>query len=490
MKENIKYTIISILLIIIIIAPLIYIAQYNHSSADDYSYGILTHKTWEETHSIIEVIKTAIEQVKETYNEWQGTYAAVFLMSIQPAVFGEALYPLTTIILMATFIMANIYIMRVILKDYLKCEQKIYSFVIAIIVIFSIQFVPYAVQSFYWYNGSIYYTFSYSIMLILLGIILKLLKMDDINNKDENSNNTNKYSKRKIRNLIIAILLSIFIGGTNYTTALVFNMIIATISLILIIKKDKRSIYVCAIFAICLISLTINMLAPGNANRQSTMQKMNAIDSIFLSIECAFIYIKKWTNLSTLWVYLIMIPIILNIIKQINYKFKMPILFTIITFGIFSAQFTPPLYAQGGAIPARLFNIIYFSMYWLIILNIGYWLGYLNNKINITVTKKDYKYLCVILIIFGIFALSKDYKKMNSYVAIKSIQSGEAYQYDMQMKQRIDLYNNKSIYDVEVKKLNVRPFLLFSSDITKDVADWQNRAVADFYNKKSVKIKD
>ena len=89
----------SILVLIIILIPLIYIAKYNHSCADDYSYGILTHQSWKNTHSIIEVVKTAIKQVGITYQNWQGTFSAVFLMALQPAIFGEEYYWIKIIVL-------------------------------------------------------------------------------------------------------------------------------------------------------------------------------------------------------------------------------------------------------------------------------------------------------------------------------------------------------------------------------------------------------
>ena len=52
----------------------------------------------------------------------------------------------------------------------------------------------------------------------------------------------------------------------------------------------------------------------------------------------------------------------------------MPILVIIITYGIFSAHLTPVLYAQNASFPPRLLCIVYYSMYWLVIINIFYWL--------------------------------------------------------------------------------------------------------------------
>lgn len=155
-KKNL-ITCIIILLFILILAPMIYISKYNYPSSDDYTYGIETHKKWNETHSLIEVIKTSIERTKNTFTEWQGSFTAIFLMTLQPSIFGEQYYWLTTILLVGIFVLSNMYLMKVILCDYLKCSRNIFLLVALSLITISMQFVPNAGESFYWYNGSIYF---------------------------------------------------------------------------------------------------------------------------------------------------------------------------------------------------------------------------------------------------------------------------------------------------------------------------------------------
>lgn len=472
--------IISVLIFIISIIPLIHIGFYNHPCADDYSFGQITYNTWKDTHSFIEVLKSSIKEVKSMYNGWQGTFSAIFLMSLQPAIFGEKFYFLNTIILIGTFTIANLYIFKIILKEYLKSENTVLNYIISLLVItFSLQFIPSPVQSLYWYNGSIYYTFFYSIMLILIGNILKLLKTEN--------------TRKQIKYLIISIILSITIGGSNYTTALTTNIIIVTILLIdVFIKKDKsrKSIYIAIILLFCLVSLLISAKAPGNSVRQSQYEKSTIIDSIINSFLSATVFIKEVTNKSMIWLYVFLIPLLFKVVKESNYEFKRPILFTIFTFCVYSAQFTPPIYAMKNFIPLRLLNIIYYATYIFIIMNIVYWLGYMKNKVNITTKKSDYIVIYSIIILLGIGILSLEYKQMSSYIAIKSIISGEAKQYDEEMKNRIQLYNNEELKDVEVEKLTVKPYLLFFDDITTNENDWRNVALSRYYKKNSVKIKE
>lgn len=473
-KQNLL-TVLIISIFILILLPMIYISKFNNPSADDYSYGIETHKKWEETHSFIEVIKTGIEKTQKTFIEWQGSFTAVFLMTIQPAIFGEQYYFISTIFLISIFVISNIYLMKIIMKDYLNCSRNLFLIVALSLITLSIQFVPYPVESFYWFNGSIYYTFFYSILLILIGKILVILKEE----------NTKKL------NTIIACFLAFCIGTSNYCTALVCCMILAVVEFVLIIQKNKKGVNVAIILLICLTGLLISAKAPGNAIRQAAqLEKMNEIDAITKSLKLGKKLLGNWLNIVNITFFIALIPVMIKLIKKIDYKFKAPLIITIITYGIFAAQLTPVLYAQGGNFPLRLLCIVYYSMYWLIIINVFYWLGYICNKIEITETKNDYKYCYIIIILIGILAISVNYKKANSYIAFKSIQTGEAKIYKEQMDERIKMYKDENIKNVEVERLKERPRLLVNSDLTYDPNNWINEAVKDFYNKESVKLKE
>ena len=93
MKEVIKretfwrWLLIAALLICVI--PLLWIAVYNHSSADDYSYGCLARWAWTDTHNLFRVFAAAGEKIKNTYLNWQGSYSAVALFALQPSIWEK-----------------------------------------------------------------------------------------------------------------------------------------------------------------------------------------------------------------------------------------------------------------------------------------------------------------------------------------------------------------------------------------------------------------
>ena len=476
-KNKILIAIISVLFIIMII-PLFYISKYNHSCADDYTYGKTTYKVFQNTHSLIEVIKTTDKQVKDMYNNWQGTYSAMFIMAIQPAVFGEQYYFLTTIIILGMFIIANLYLLKIIFKYYFEIKDNLVYLITALsVILFSVAFVPFPVEAFYWFNGSIFYTFYYSIMLILIGIILKLIK--------EESN------KKATLNTIVAAILAIFLGGGNYTTGLLINLILACIELILIFKKDKKAINIGIIFIISMTGFFISIIAPGNALRQETVNNQGVKVAIRESFNYARVFLRLFLKDSSKWLFILLIPILYKIVKKTEFKFKWPAAFTIISICIYAAQFTPPLYAQGFA-PGRLLNIIYYSIYWLVLLNLAYWIGYINTKIDIEKHLKSINYkkiIIFVIIILGLISISLDFKITNIYTAMNSLVSGEAEQYDKEIQARMKVYEDDKIKNVEFDELTVKPRLLFFSDIKEDENNWENQQAALFYNKTKVKLK-
>lgn len=87
----------SIAVLTVLLTPMVIIGFYDHPSYDDFGYAALTVKAYREHSSII---AAALKQIKFSYYAWQGTYSAIFLFSLHPAIFGEAFYCLTAPILL------------------------------------------------------------------------------------------------------------------------------------------------------------------------------------------------------------------------------------------------------------------------------------------------------------------------------------------------------------------------------------------------------
>ena len=80
------------------------LGMYAMPQVDDFRYGSLTKHAWDNTHNYYEVIKKAFTVVKQTYYDWQGTYSAIFMMALQPGIFGTEYYSISTPFLLITLL--------------------------------------------------------------------------------------------------------------------------------------------------------------------------------------------------------------------------------------------------------------------------------------------------------------------------------------------------------------------------------------------------
>ncbi len=165
-KKEQRLSMLLFFIIIFAVIPLYLISGYAHPCVDDYSYGRHTAQVWKETGSLEQVFLKAIEKTGDSYRSWQGTFSSIFLMRLQPAIFGEQYYFLTTIILLTVFIVCSILF-------YMAFFSKLFhasffqGLIISILLsLGAVEFTYVISDSFYWYNGGITYTFFYGSILI------------------------------------------------------------------------------------------------------------------------------------------------------------------------------------------------------------------------------------------------------------------------------------------------------------------------------------
>ena len=148
------------------VVPLLIVGNYDVPYADDYSYGVRTHLTYISSHSVIKTIISAFVQVKDTYFSWQGTFSAIFLMALQPAVFSFQLYAMTPWIVVVAFF-AGVCMFSVGVVHHLFGGDRSIGILTGILIFdVCIQLMPSPVQGLYWYNSAVYYVLFFSLSLI------------------------------------------------------------------------------------------------------------------------------------------------------------------------------------------------------------------------------------------------------------------------------------------------------------------------------------
>ncbi|MFA9463688.1 MAG: DUF6056 family protein [Velocimicrobium sp.] len=484
-------TIIVSLIFILSVLPLFYIGIYAHPNADDYSYGIHTKHVWETTHSFSQVLESAFEGTADKYYHWQGNFSAIFLMHLQPGIFGESYYFLAPFLLLSTFLLFSLFFYYTIFRKILKNTPVLSLLSSLIITFFALQFTHVPSDSFYWYNGAIYYTYFYSLSLLLYGILIQLHYQEHL------------YSK--ILLVVVSSILSFLIGGSNYATSLLNAILLFFTVVYFIYKKSRHVLFYLPSFVFGLFALLISISGPGNTLRQTTIgTPHNPITAILLSFVYSGYSIINATTVPVFLFWFLLIPIFWKMSDQISHTFHHPLYVFLFSFCIYSAQITPVIYAQGIRIPYRIRNIVGFHYYIFVAFNLFYFLGYLKQSKGFPSLTKPFPlrfYYIGLIFAIVIFCLGRIEVTENSSGNIElsnltfsasafySLVINEAQSFDAEENTRARILEISPSKDIVLSPIMNHPYVLFHSDISKDPSFWKNQHLARYYNKRTVRLK-
>ena len=482
-EKAIAWIIISALLISLI--PLLYLARYTHPTTDDYVYGAEAYHTWSETHSFPQTLETAFKVTSDTFTNWQGTYSACFLMSLQPDVFG--IYWITPFILIFSFIGANYWLYYILMRKYLNAGKWQYLIVSTTIILMSMQCLYSPFDAYYWYNGGIYYTFYYSVCLLLACFIL-------LCNASENKIKKTVYG-------VLTVLACIFIAGGNYVTGLIVPVILTYSIFLLHFYKRKVPAVLYIALAVFMAGFLISITAPGNSVRASHEESAPVIYALWLSFANGCNYIAKFTGPTTCALFAVALPVIYRLARQVKFDFPYPGLFLLSTYAIYCALFTPTCYAMGHPGFERNFNIYLYGYTWLVICNLFYLSGAirqqglkgnalckdilsLGNNLKAVIAPYNQYLYPVIIFLFSVSILQTS---ASSKKVLKDIISERAATFDNAMKARMAQYQSDE-QDIAFSTLPAKPKSLIAFDITFDKGHWINQGVCMYYKKHTVVI--
>ncbi|MBR5116885.1 MAG: hypothetical protein IK096_07440, partial [Lachnospiraceae bacterium] len=303
-EQNInRWLRVSLAVLILSLIPMIAVALYSRPFADDFAYAVYTRAAWQEQHSLPALIQAVARQLRETMETWQGSFSAIVLFSLQPGIFGDRVYGISTLILVACFLLGHF----VFFSSVLYRDKKTSLIVSSVVCLLLMQTMPHAFQGFYWWNGSSYYTLFYSLFLIQLSLLFRLARTA---------------GKGRIRLAVFACLLGFLLGGGNLVTALL-NMEITALWVALVVTKslrgkDRRGLLTSVLITAAVLIFTaagflLNAAAPGNSVRMETEAPIPAAEAILKSFDTAFAHIGYWTTGATLTLLLLLTPFLWHI---------------------------------------------------------------------------------------------------------------------------------------------------------------------------------
>ena len=474
MKNNFAkwkpYIFLAILLLSLI--PLIWLGRYY--------YGAETHLVWQQTGSIIQTLDAACAGVADSYQIWQGTYSALFLMYLAPNVFSNTAYHLVTFVILLLLCGGIFYLLCPLFRRFLPGTCGEWITVSSILSFLCIQTVEFQCDSFYWYNGSMYYTGFFAVTLFFLGTLFRYLDN----------------GKRIL--LLPLLLFAVFLGGGNYVSLLPCMLLSVTITLLLLLQKNKKA-YICGITSVVLLlSFAVSAIAPGNHVRQSGMWKIPAWKAIAKCLLQGIRYTFAWTGLWWVLAALLLLPVFLRILQKKNGAFfSHPILFTGYAYGLFCSMSCPLFYTMNSTGPGRAVAIVYYMFLLISFTVFFYWIGFVvlkmparptpPERIEVSGKLNTARYLAMAVLLFSILCTGL-WQETSAMKAIRVLTDGEAAAYAAEYEDRLLLLNDPEVTDVILTPFTHQPALIYTGDLPGDPEDPTSRKVAQYFQKTSLYV--
>lgn len=164
--------------------------------------------------------------------------------------------------------------------------------------------------------------------------------------------------------------------------------------------------------------------------------------------------------------------------------------------GTFKLADTLARRALGVSGPERLRSIVFYSFFWLVAVNLWYWLGWVRRAVLPRLAEGEalggqlWLVVPVVLVLLAATTVGFHYwDESTSGRAAAALADGSAEFYWQQQVDRLTVLQDPSVSDVRLEPLDVshqlKP-LLYNGDAGPDPADWVNQALANFYHKNSV----
>lgn len=491
-KEERSIRIINILCIIasaFVVSPLLLMGHFDYPSADDWSLGKLTSQAVRNGEGIPGVLKQAVNTVILWREKGEPRYANAFFGALQPGIFGEHFYRITPWIMIGSLVIGEILFCAYLFKDEENLNRKIVLPVVVPSLLIQILCVPYPVETFYWWTGSINYTFIFASSLFLIVLFLVLMR-------------GKKTKSHTVFLICISIVVAIIVGGDSYAASLSSACLFVVLSFWLLFR-DRRAFWrTLPITVTTIVGLTICLAAPGNQVRLDNEfggATIGAFDAILMSLWRTCTNIYSWTSIKIIIMMILIAPFFWKAMGRLKYKFRYPVFFTVFTFGIYASQIVATMYVDGSTGGRRMADILYYGYHVWMLLNEGYWIGWiqrqkLTEKFSVLARAEGWigARLALWFSVGGILLAGTvgltELKTLSTYRACVWLVKGYARDYAQAWEDRLEVLKDDSVKEVYFDPLPGYEELVFYADFQYG-ENWVNEACAEYYDKDYVGLK-
>ena len=395
---------------------------YVYPQGDDFEYGAYAHQAIEAGYGLQGALGGAAKMVAKSYQIWQGTFSSIFLMALQPGIWGEKYYHLTPLLLIGLLLSALFFFMDSLFRKVCGAKKREVFLLFLMAAFLMTQLVPAQVSAFYWWNGAIHYTGAIAFLLYMVSFVIRAAVGT---------------SKKKFY-ITAACVAAVMVGGGNLVTALIGSVLVIYALIAVGISKRRELLKYILTPGMALASaFIINIAAPGNWIRQENSGEIieyGIIGSIIKSFEvCTEYALGEWIDIFWILMVLSAMPLLSKIASRFRFSYPLPGIVSLAAFCMLSAMYTPQLYAIGEWDTGRIQNIIYDMFIIETLVLEFYWLGWIQKQNalswDIGMTWKWYAACSAAGMAAFVLTAAADPESMTSSAVLAAVSNGEAQEY-------------------------------------------------------------
>ncbi len=477
--------------------PVIYCSFYNYATGDDLGYSSGLKQAMARGESPAGLLKLIASEIRTSYYVWQGTWSSLFLFHLQPGIYGERWYTLTTWIALACILGGTAVFLHEILCRRMRHSRSVFIAVFSMVSFLSVQYMPKIRGGLFWYTSIAHYIVPYGFSLLVLTWSLRFL------------------SDGKRRYLFLMAAACAYLGGAGYpeiVLTLVWLFFVFFLEITGITKlsagKGIRRIWLLLIpFLLETAGFLVSAAAPGNSVRGGEgfgFSVSRVLSTIFGAI---------WMGASETLEYFVRCPLLIimilvtGLLVWTDFRERTPsdmdeegrtcdganrqagrklAVMTVLGFLLTCAVRAPEVYAGvevSGGVPDTYFLV---SVLYLALLSAG--LGRLAGvhypaERGVRPVMIAVSVACAAVMLLG---AKKAVKNSNDIICIDYVRSGQLKDFTEQMEERLRILEDDSIKEVILPEMNDEQGPFMHMPLLRDPHAFTNWATANYYGKSSV----
>lgn len=442
------------------IIPFLWLAFYNHPSADDYICTIPAMK-WGPITSTI-----------GWYYSWSSRYTAAFLLSINPLVYRWLLgYQLNTWLLLFLLGTGFFYWFKTTALLPLRNVWVVCLMALSVYVCS----VPSVVEAFYYFGGAICYQPANAMLLVLISWWINKIPFARWSN----------LSVVSFFQVLAQGFLLFLIAGSNEMAMMFGLAITGSVWLYLLVKDRTPHFGMSLLLFASTFSTGLVLFSPATKYRMqaSSSLKRTYSEVINNSFSGYLDSLVDWLSNPGFFLLLIFVWW-LPVSKKVP-LLERPYLIALSLISLFLSFFCfVPSFLGEGMIQGRTANALIFNFLILYMVNVAFWKQYLENQ-NFNPFPAFGKKLFFPLLILMATSL---FFSNNFVQAFNDLKSGDAREFDLERKMRAELVENNPGDSIWVKPLEHKPKTIFFGDIGIYPQPWYDNFYAQYHGKKYIHL--